>query len=252
MSGHKSTGRLKLLDGIRGITIVSMILYHACWDMVYIRGADWPWYASHRSWVWQQSICWTFILLSGFCIPLSKRHYKRGLLVFGCGALVTAVTCLFMPQDAVIFGVLTLLGSAMILAVALYPLLIKIPPAAGAIACGLLFWVLRYTGDGYLRIPGGSRIFFPETLYRGYFMTYLGFRDPSFYSTDYFPLIPWFFLFLTGLYLCLFLKERGALRGKVFRIGIPLFSFFGRHSLLIYMLHQPLLYLLLVLLPGRT
>ena len=53
------------LDTLRGVTLVSMMAYHACWDLVYIFGMDWDWYGSFGAYLWQQSICWTFILLSG-------------------------------------------------------------------------------------------------------------------------------------------------------------------------------------------
>ena len=115
----KKSERLALLDSLRGLTLVSMILYHACWDAVYMLGADWAWYGSRAAYIWQQSICWTFILLSGFCIPFSSKLLKRGLTVFGAGALVMAVTCLFLPEDRVIFGVLTLIGSCMLLMIPL-------------------------------------------------------------------------------------------------------------------------------------
>ena len=98
--------RLALLDSLRGLTLISMILYHASWDAVYMAGADWPWYRSRAGFIWQQSICWTFILLSGFCVPFSSRLLKRGLEVFGAGALVMLVTNLVLPEDRVIFGVL--------------------------------------------------------------------------------------------------------------------------------------------------
>ena len=107
--------RLALLDSLRGLTLISMILYHASWDAVYMAGADWPWYRSRAGFIWQQSICWTFILLSGFCVPFSSRLLKRGLEVFGAGALVMLVTNLVLPEDRVIFGVMTLIGSCMLL-----------------------------------------------------------------------------------------------------------------------------------------
>ena len=59
-------GRLQLLDVIRGITLLSMIAYHGSWDLVYLAGVNWPWYHSKEAFLWQQSICWTFILLSGY------------------------------------------------------------------------------------------------------------------------------------------------------------------------------------------
>ena len=108
-------GRLQLLDVIRGITLLSMIAYHGSWDLVYLAGVNWPWYHSEEAFLWQQSICWTFILLSGYCMTLSSHKWKRGALVFAAGILVTAATLVFLPEDVVVFGVLTFLGSAMLL-----------------------------------------------------------------------------------------------------------------------------------------
>ena len=76
------------LDHLRGATLVSMILYHGCWDLVYLLGFDWEWYKGTGAWIWQQSICWTFIVLSGYCWSLGRHHLKRGLMTFGAGLLV--------------------------------------------------------------------------------------------------------------------------------------------------------------------
>ena len=107
--------RYWILDEIRGITLCSMILYHTVWDLVYIFGHNWKWFQTDAAFFWQQSICFTFILLSGFCFSLGKRKFRRGLVVFGAGVLISLVTELFMPQNRIRFGVLTLLGSCMLL-----------------------------------------------------------------------------------------------------------------------------------------
>ena len=112
--------RIASLDALRGLTLVSMIAYHACWDLVYLFHADWDWYRGTGAYIWQQSICWTFILLSGFCFSLGRRPLRRGLTVFGCGWVVTLVTVLFMPEEQIWFGVLTLIGSCMLLMVPLF------------------------------------------------------------------------------------------------------------------------------------
>ena len=104
----KSTStRCALLDELRGLDLISMMLYHGMWDLVYLFGVSAPWYGSWQGELWQQSICWVFILLSGFCVPLGHRTLKRGAQVFAAGALVTVVTLVFMPEDRVVFGVLT-------------------------------------------------------------------------------------------------------------------------------------------------
>lgn len=121
-------GRYALLDELRGLDLVSMMLYHACWDLVFLFGVQMNWYAATPGHLWQQSICWVFILLSGFCVPLGHHTLRRGATVFGAGVLITAVTLLFMPEDRVVFGVLTLLGSAMLLTGLLEPLLKRYRP----------------------------------------------------------------------------------------------------------------------------
>lgn len=108
-------GRYALLDELRGLDLVSMMLYHACWDMMFLFGIWMDWYAGMPGRLWQQTICWVFILLSGFCAPFGRHMLRRGVTVFAAGALVTAVTLVFMPGGRVIFGVLTFLGTAMLL-----------------------------------------------------------------------------------------------------------------------------------------
>ena len=115
MKCSNTSGRYALLDELRGLDLVSMMLYHGCWDLVNLFGIQANWYYGLPGHLWQQSICWVFILLSGFCVQLGHHTMRRGAQVFGAGALVTAVTLLFMPEDKVVFGVLTLLGSAMLL-----------------------------------------------------------------------------------------------------------------------------------------
>ncbi len=90
-------GRYALLDELRGLDLVSMILYHACWDMMFLFGIWMDWYAGMPGRLWQQTICWVFILLSGFCAPFGRHMLRRGVTVFAAGALVTAVTLVFMP-----------------------------------------------------------------------------------------------------------------------------------------------------------
>lgn len=131
MKYRNTSGRYALLDELRGLDLVSMMLYHGCWDLVNLFGIQADWYYGLPGHLWQQSICWVFILLSGFCVQLGHHTLRRGAQVFGAGALVTAVTLLFMPEDRVIFGVLTLLGSAMLLTGLLEKPLRRIPPAAG-------------------------------------------------------------------------------------------------------------------------
>lgn len=191
-------GRYALLDELRGLDLVSMMLYHACWDMMFLFGIWMDWYAGMPGRLWQQTICWVFILLSGFCVPLGHRTLKRGAQVFAAGALVTVVTLVFMPEDRVVFGVLTFLGSAMLLTGVLEPLLKKVMPAVGLAVSAVLFAVCYPVGLGWVGL-GGWKLMLPQSLYANYFTAFFGFYPDWFYSADYFGLLPWLFLFWAGL-----------------------------------------------------
>ena len=232
-------GRYALLDELRGLDLVSMMLYHACWDMMFLFGIWMDWYAGMPGRLWQQTICWVFILLSGFCAPFGRHMLRRGVTVFAAGALVTAVTLVFMPGDRVIFGVLTFLGTAMLLTGVLEPLLKKIPPAAGLAVSAVLFAVCYPVGLGWVGL-GGWKLMLPQSLYANYFTAFFGFYPDWFYSADYFGLLPWLFLFWAGYYLH---KTVGRRRMEPLRRPVcPALGWMGRHSLLLYLLHQPVIY----------
>lgn len=234
--------RYGLLDSFRGLVLISMIVYHGSWDLVYLFRRNWTWYEGTGAYVWQQSICWSFILLSGFCWSLGHKPLKRGLLVFGAGAAVSAVTMIFMPQERVVFGVLTMIGSSMIFLVPLNKLLKKVPSGAGLSASLLLFTITRNINRGFLGFEIWNIVELPKVYYRNYFTAFWGFPMQGFFSTDYFSFFPWFFLFLSGYFIYRMMERRkGFMNSCLIRKWEPL-AFFGRHSLLIYMLHQPLVF----------
>ena len=174
-------GRYALLDELRGLDLVSMMLYHACWDMMFLFGIWMDWYAGMPGRLWQQAICWVFILLSGFCAPFGRHMLRRGVTVFAAGALVTAVTLVFMPEDRVVFGVLTFLGTAMLLTGVLEPLLKKVMPAVGLALSAVLFAVCYPVGSGWVGL-GGWKLMLPQSLYANYFTAFFGFYPDWFYS----------------------------------------------------------------------
>ena len=237
-----STSRYALLDELRGLDLISMMLYHGMWDLVYLFDVSAGWYADTPGHLWQQSVCWIFILLSGFCLPLGHHPIRRGAVVFGGGAVVTLVTLLFMPEDVVWFGVLTLLGSAMILTGLAQKWMKKLSPLAGLLLSFGLFCFTRHAAAGSLGF-GTLRLWLPSALYANYVTAYFGFCPFWFFSTDYFPLVPWLFLFWTGFYLHHLVGQK---RMEPLRRSVcPPLGRLGRHSLLLYMLHQPVIFGLL-------
>ena len=241
----KQQKRIHGLDTLRGMTLVSMMAYHACWDLVWFWGKDWAWYRSEWAYLWQQSICWTFILLSGYCFLMGRKPWKRGAMAFGGGLLVTAVTLVAMPETPAIWGVLTFLGSATLLTVPLKNLFLRLDPRLGLAGSFSLFLLLRDVSDGFLGFEGIHLLALPERLYRNLFTAWLGFPAEGFVSSDYFGLLPWIFLFWTGLFLYR-LHPGEAKTG----LRVPGITAMGRHSLLVYLLHQPIIYGMLMLLYG--
>ena len=239
--------RLHLLDTLRGWTLLHMIAYHGLWNLVYLYHVKMDWYTGTLGYVWQQSICWTFILLSGFCWSMSRSHWKRGALVFAGGLAVSLVTHVAMPSAAINFGILTFLGSAMLLMIPLEKGLKKVPAVPGLLASSMLFCLLRNLGGGTFGFESLVLGRVPKGLYRNMLTAYLGFPPKSFRSTDYFALFPWLMLFVAGYFLYRILHSRGWDRTLFAKGEIPCLTFLGKHSLLVYLLHQPLLYGLMAL-----
>ena len=278
--------RYAIIDNIRGLILISMIIYHIIWDIVYIFEKDWLWFKSDLGFVWQQSICWGFIFLAGFCWQLGRDKLKRGLITFGAGAVVSLVTIIAMPENAVRFGVLTLIGSCTLLMIIFDKAFKKINTIGGLTAALLvsfaIFTVTRNVNDGNLGFGGLRLIWLPQEWYANLFTAYIGFPTREFVSSDYFAIFPWVFLFQTGyfLYSIIDKKYRINLNNKpssskkvmknvskakqnndeisveqkqkfvdwVCDFKLPVIEWLGRHSLIVYMLHQPVVYGILWLL----
>lgn len=237
-STGQAHSRCAALDTLRGITVLSMVVYHAVWDLVFLFGMDWQWYLTPGADAWERSICCTFIALSGFCAAMGRHTIRRGVTVSLLGIAVTLVTLLFMPENRILFGVLTLIGACMLLVGILKKPLLSCPAVPGLAGSLLLFFVTYRITAGSIGIPG-LKLQLPAIFYRNMVTAFFGFPPPGFWSTDYFPLLPWIFLFLGGAYLyCLAGRYILRIRWK----GIAPLNFIGRHALAIYVIHQPVIY----------
>ncbi len=242
--------RLHLIDECRGFWIVNMIIYHGLWDLVYIFGVKLDLFQQDWTHVWQQVGCSSFIFISGFCWQMSRQNKKRGMQVFLAGLLITIVTLVFMPSSRVVFGVLTMLGSSMLLMIPCDKLFRKVNPLLGLVVSFIFFQVFYLVNDGYLGLGPMKLIELPSEWYGSLLSSYLGFTQPGFYSTDYFSMLPWFFMYVVGyfsytVFLCSNLKEKteSILSKSIY----PPCGWVGRNSLIIYMLHQPVIYGVLML-----
>ena len=152
--------RYSLIDAIRGLAVVNMVLYHFLFDVYILQGFNVGWRSIPGVHIWQQCICWTFILVSGLSWHLGSHRLRNGLIINGCGLLVTVVTLIAEPDEAIWCGVLTLLGCSLLLATAMKRLLEKIPaiPSCHSRRFGQLRYLPAHPGrpDPLAQLSGGG------------------------------------------------------------------------------------------------
>lgn len=228
-------GRIWELDALRGVCIVCMVVIHFIFDLTYFGGKSLalpPFYHFVK-----QYGGIIFLLISGVCVTLGRRSARRGAIVLAAGLLISAVTIgmwrLGMADRSILilFGVLHLLGVSMLL----YPLFRRLPVALTAVLAVAIIALGLY----FDTVTVSSPLLMP-----------LGLRSPGFAASDYFPLFPHFGFFLLGSVLGRTVyREKKSLLPRVNARCAPIrfFCFCGRQSLFIYLLHQPVLYALTLL-----
>lgn len=236
----KKSGRIYFLDEFRGIALICMIIYHAAYDLYAVFGVRFDFFSDFWN-GFQLFICCSFIIIAGISARLTKNALKHGLVVFGAGMLMTAGTYFFMPELVIWFGVLHFLGLSMIIYYAVRKPVDKAP----ALFCALIslgfYFCFRGFSSGSIFF-GAVRI--PAELYFTNWLAPLGLPTVSFTSADYFPLIPWFFLFLFGCFIGKIFKERD-IPSFMMKKHSDFLCTVGSNTLIIYILHQPVIFALL-------
>lgn len=227
--------RIWELDALRGLLILGMMIIHFIFDLRYFAQINvytpaWFDFIGSYGHI-------LFILLSGLCATLSTHNVKRGIIVFAAGLLVSYVTVfldfvLHMDHLRIWFGILHLLGICMIL----YPIFRKIP-----------FWMLALLGVVFIALG-----LWLQTLRVSVdFLFPLGLRSQNGYAgSDYFPIFPGLGWFLIGT---AFGKRVYNKKTTLFPavnsqfILLRMLRFIGRHSLEIYLLHQPVFVIIMII-----
>lgn len=147
---------------------------------------------------------------------------KRGLWAFGGGVVVSLVTAIVLPNDRVRYGVLTLIGSCILIWILLDKVLKKIPAGVGVSVSFVLFLILRsWTKQDPIQLSDNLL----NVTWLKSVLAYIGFPQAGFSSTDYFPLLPWIFLFATGYFLYSFLQEKGLINRLFGKWKVPGINF---------------------------
>ena len=210
-----------------------MMVYHFLYDLYLFGVLSASQLFSTPLNILERFICSSFILLAGLSARLSRNNLRHGGIVLLAGLAVELGAA--AAGQTIRWGVLMLLGSSMVLYHLLGGPLRRLPGQVLAVLSVLLFFLTRAWTAGH---PVTVRFLYP-----------MGFLYRGFSSADYFPLLPWFFLFLLGTAAGDWVLPR---RERLARIRLPAWlTWPGRHSLLLYLLHQPVLYGLSWLLWGR-
>jgi uncharacterized membrane protein len=243
----KEITRLWEIDSLRGVAIMMMIVFHTVFDLnflavlpVNVASGFWRYFA--------YATASLFLLIVGISLTLSRaraqpdlagpaltmKFLRRGAGIFCLGLLVTLGTWLYLGEGYVIFGILHLIGVSVMLS----PLFFRFGRSnilIGLVAIGT-GWLIHGTAGPLLLLP-------------------LGIMPPGFSSVDYTPLFPWFGMVLIGMGTgSLFYpagKRAFSLPGPREVVVRPL-TFLGRHSLAIYLVHQPVIILCIGLVTGTT
>jgi uncharacterized membrane protein len=239
--GKRGSRRLGFLDELRGVLIILVVFYHLCYDLIHMFGIQLNWF--DRIWTYPFQLCVSvmFIVVAGFSSNLSSRPYVRALKVCACAAIISAVTWLFYSAQGISFGVIHFMGTAMLLHAIFRDAIAYVRPATGCAVSALLAIVSWNIPNGYIG-AGALSLHLPEALCNLTWLFPLGITGPDFYSADYFPIFPYIFVFLFGTFA---FRLAGTFSERQSQGCLKPIAAAGRHSLLIYMLHQPALLLVL-------
>lgn len=246
MSIATATRRAHFIDELRGFIIIYIVLYHLIYDL-YLFGFDTYWLFSSSMSLLRDCLVTVMVIISGISSLYSHSNFRRGFKVLGCGLAITLITYLFMPSQLIIFGILHFFGTAMIIYALVGKLFARVNWILGFITCMVLFFLTFNVYYGYLGIEAlGITIPLPDVLYSSPLLFPLGFSSGGLYSADYYPLMPWLFAFFAGTFIGVPLKNETA-PAIFYNKHLPTLSKIGKHTLLIYLVHQPLIYGILTL-----
>lgn len=242
----KPSGRIHSLDEIRGLAVFCMVFYHAFYHMGESFGLPFGETLLNFFMPVQPFFAGIFIFISGISSRLSRNNLKRGLRLLAVAAAITLVTVVICPLIGldglqIYFGILHFLSVAMLIFSLVRPALDKLAAHWGILICALLYAFTAGISTGALSYGSLIVVNLPQALYGVDFLFPLGIYSNTFFSADYFPIFPHIFLFLAGSYVGTY-AVRGEFPKALYKKRVPFFSWLGRHALIIYVAHQPIIF----------
>lgn len=225
--------RFDIVDMARGLALIGMFVFHLGWDVTFLGLTD---YDLPEDWRWRwlaRLVAGSFLFITGTSLVLAARDgvnwpafWRRFGLLAGAAALVSAGTWLMVPEAFVKFGILHHIALASLAGV-----LVLRWPLAVVIGLAVLAALLP------LLVPEGS---VAAPLLDHPLLSFLGLGRGAQDAVDFVPVFPWLALVLAGIVFARVALARRLLpswpaSGRVSR----LLAFGGRHSLAVYLIHQP-------------
>ena len=174
----------------------------------------------------EKLIAYSFILCAGISATMTRSNLRRGIITLLAGGAVTAVS--YLIGAPILFGILQFLGLSMLLYAAVGKALERLPERIAPVLWLCLF-ILTQILTGAVRT-------------QLHWLFWLGFLYEGFESFDYFPMLPNFFLFLLGSWIGCEIRTRRAQLPFLAAKAPGILTWPGRHTLWIYLLHQPVLF----------
>lgn len=243
--GRRSSSTFGEIDMLRGIAIIMMVIYHFMFDLAFFGYSrqvfEVPFWDG-----FQKATASLFILTAGVSAVLAAQSGRlaslslaqrwqsfaiRGGTVFGWGLVLSLITYLALGRDLYIrFGVLHLLGLSIAVS---YPFLSR-RWLALALGC-ILYFIGSLLEDRSFEGPIT-------------WLAWLGFASADSMAVDYFPFIRWFGVFLVGTFIgqTNYTGDRRPVTSRLLQaVPVSLLRQLGQRALPIYLLHQPILFVLL-------
>lgn len=253
----KPNNRIHGYDVIRGFSVISMIGFHLCYDLVYLYGVNLSWFRPPLQDVWRASISWTFILIAGIMATYSRSNFKRGCRYLVVAAVIFLVTTVAAVDTPISFGIIYCMGASTLVAEAIRRLMPKElsdrkSMALFAALLGAFLLCLDIpSGTFGLKALGGPYLRMPSAPYESGLLSWLGFPGPTFASGDYYTPLPFTLLYLAGTMLAKPVRDSTKVSHALANLRCRPLEFVGRHALEFYVLHQPLVLAALMAVFGR-